>query len=50
MFLDILQLIPLIQEVNQIHLNAVRYIKRHQRHIFYSLPDFHREIYENLSP
>ncbi len=50
MFLDILQLIPSIQEVNQIHLNAVQYIKRHEPHIFNSLPDVHRETYEGLSP
>jgi hypothetical protein len=50
MFLDILQLIPSIQEVNQIHLNAVQYIKRHEPQIFNSLPDVHRETYEGLSP
>ncbi len=50
MFLDILQLIPSIQEVNQIHLNAVQYIKRHEPHVFNSLPDVHRETYEGLSP
>ncbi|CAF3686737.1 unnamed protein product [Adineta steineri] len=50
MFLDILQLIPSIQEVNQIHLNAVHYIKRHEPHVFNSLPDVHRETYEGLSP
>lgn len=50
MFLEILQLIPSIQEVNQLHLNAVQYIKRHEPHIFNSLPDVHRETYEGLSP
>ncbi|CAF4516181.1 unnamed protein product, partial [Rotaria magnacalcarata] len=50
MFLDILQLIPSIQEVNQIHLNAVQYIKRHEPQIFNSLPDVHRETYEGLLP
>lgn len=50
MFLDVLQLIPSIQEVNQIHLNAVQYIKRHEPQIFNSLPDVHRETYEGLSP
>lgn len=50
MFLDVLQLIPSIQEVNQIHLNAVQYIKRHEPQIFNSLPEVHRETYEGLSP
>jgi len=50
MFLNILELIPSIQAVNQTHLNAVRYIKQYKLHIFNSLPDIHREIYKDLSP
>ncbi len=45
---NMFQLIPSIQEVNQIHLNAVQYIKQHELHIFNSLLDIHREIYEDL--
>ncbi len=49
MFLDILQLIPLIQEINQMNWNAGQYIKRYEPQIFNLLPDIHRELYEGLS-
>ena len=47
-FLDILQLIPSIQEISKLHLSAIQYIKRYERRIFNSLPDFHRELYTDL--
>ncbi|CAF3867419.1 unnamed protein product [Rotaria sp. Silwood2] len=49
MFLNILQLIPSIQEVNQGHLNAVKYIKQYKPQLFNSLPDVYQRIYEDLS-
>ncbi|CAF4893937.1 unnamed protein product, partial [Rotaria sp. Silwood1] len=49
MFLNILQLIPSIQQVNQGHLNAVKYIKRYKPQLFNSLPDVYRNTYEDLS-
>ncbi|CAF0936686.1 unnamed protein product [Didymodactylos carnosus] len=50
MFMKILQLIPSIHEVNQLHLSAISYIKINEPDIYKTLPSLHRETYEGLSP
>ncbi|CAF1233534.1 unnamed protein product [Rotaria sordida] len=50
MFLNILQLISSIQQINQSHLIAVKYIKQYKPQLFNSLPDIYRKTYEDLSP
>ncbi|CAF4041396.1 unnamed protein product, partial [Rotaria magnacalcarata] len=48
-FLNMLQLIPIIQEINQSHLNAVKYIKKYNKELFNSLPDIYQKTYQELS-